>query len=121
MGIAAISIQWWAVRQGYDVRTQQTMVFTTLCFAQLVNALSVRFTYHSIFSSKIFANRRMWGAIIGTVILQVLIVQVPLLQTIFKTKSLGWDAMAAILFVVTGVVLSIEFLKFLNKRKYFKK
>lgn len=121
LGIAAISIQWWAVRQGYDVRTQQTMVFTTLCFAQLVNALSVRFTYHSIFSSKIFANRRMWGAIIGTVILQVLIVHVPLLQTIFKTKSLEWDAMAAILLVVTGVVLSIEFLKFLNKRKYFKK
>ncbi len=118
---AAIFIQWWAVRQGYDVRTQQTMVFTTLCFAQLVNALSVRFTYHSIFSSRIFANRRMWGAIAGTVILQVLIVHVPFLQTIFKTTSLGWDAMVTILLVVIGVVLSIEFLKFLNKRKYLKK
>ncbi|MEP7376867.1 MAG: cation-translocating P-type ATPase [Chitinophagaceae bacterium] len=61
MTLTAIFIQWWAVQEGYDVKTQQTMVFTTLCFVQLGNALSVRSVYHSMFSSRIFANRRMWG------------------------------------------------------------
>lgn len=118
---ATIFIQWWATEQGYTIRTQQTMVFTTLCFVQLGNALSVRSVYHSMFSSGIFANRRMWAAIVLTVILQLLIVYVPYLQSIFKTTSLGWNAMAIILFVSVGAVLCIEFLKYLNKRKYFKK
>lgn len=119
--LAAIFIQWWAIKQGYDVKTQQTMVFTTLCFVQLGNALSVRSVYHSMFSSGIFANRGMWVAIVGTVILQLLIVYVPFLQSIFKTTSLGWITMAIILVVTFGSVLCIEFLKYLNKKKYFKK
>jgi Ca2+-transporting ATPase len=118
---AAIFIQWWAAGQLYDVRTQQTMVFTTLCFVQLGNALSVRSVYNSLFSSRIFANKELWGAIVLTVILQLLIVYVPFLQSIFKTTALAWNAMTAILIATVGSVLCIEFLKYLNKRKYFKK
>jgi len=121
MAVASIFIQWWAIKQGYDVRTQQTMVFTTLCFVQLGNALSVRSVYHSMFASGIFANRGMWGAIVGTVVLQLLIVYVPFLQPVFKTTYLRWNAMATILIVTFGYVLCIEFLKYLNKRKYYKK
>jgi Ca2+-transporting ATPase len=119
--LAAIFVQWWAAGQLYDVRTQQTMVFTTLCFVQLGNALSVRSVYNSLFSSRIFANKELWGAIVLTVILQMLIVYVPFLQSIFKTTALAWNAMTAILIATIGSVLCIELLKYLNKRKYFKK
>lgn len=118
LAIASIFIQWWAVRQGYDIKTQQTMVFTTLCFVQLGNALSVRSVYHSLFSSGIFANKTMWGAIVLTVILQLLIVYLPFLQSIFKTATLAWNAMTAILLITVASVLCIEFLKLMNKRKY---
>ncbi len=118
--IASLFVQWWAVQQGYDTRTQQTMVFTTLCFVQLGNALSVRSVYHSMFSTGIFANRGMWGAISLTVVLQLLIVYVPFLQPVFKTATLDWVDMVTILLVTIGSILIIEFLKYLNKRKYFK-
>jgi P-type Ca2+ transporter type 2C len=121
LAIAAIFTQWWAEDRGYPVMTQQTMVFTTLCFVQLGNALSVRSAYHSLFSPGIFSNRGMWGAIGLTVILQLLIVYMPFLQSIFKTTALGWKAMGIILAVTGGAVLCIEFLKYLNKRKHFKK
>jgi Ca2+-transporting ATPase len=117
----AIFVQWWAAGQLYDVRTQQTMVFTTLCFVQLGNALSVRFVYHSLFSSRIFANKELWGAIILTVILQLLIVYTPFLQSIFKTTALAWNAMVVILMATVSSVLCLELLKYLNKRKYIKK
>lgn len=120
MSVAAIFIQWWLVNHGYDLRTQQTAVFTTLCFVQLANALSVRSIYHSMFSTGIFANRGMWGAIILTVSLQLLIVYVPPLQTIFKTAILDWNIMSVILGVVLGCVFCIELIKKINRIIYFK-
>lgn len=115
MAVGSIIVQFWAVKQGYDVNTQQTMVFTALCFVQLGNALSVRSFYHSMFSTGIFLNPGLWGTIILTVVLQLLIVYVPFLQGIFKTASLDWNAMSVILIVTVGSVLCIELLKFLNK------
>src|SRR5690606_2942524 len=85
MALAAIFVQCPAAKQGYDVRPPQTAGFTTLCFVQLGHALSVRSVFHSMFSSGIFANRGMWGAIILTVILQLLIIYAPFLHSIFKT------------------------------------
>jgi P-type Ca2+ transporter type 2C len=117
---ASLFIQWWAIQQGYDVKTQQTMVFTTLCFVQLGNALSVRSFFHSIFSKHLFTNKAMWAAIAGTVALQLAIIYVPFLRTILKTSYLEWKAMATILMVTAGGVLCIELIKYLIRRKYFK-
>ncbi|HKG68455.1 MAG TPA: HAD-IC family P-type ATPase, partial [Segetibacter sp.] len=121
MAVASIFIQWWTLREHYDVRTQQTAVFTTLCFVQLGNALSVRSVYHSMFLSGIFTNRGMWGTIVLTVILQLLIVYVPFLNTIFKTVFLDGKIIGTILIVTLCCVLCIELLKYFNKRIYFKK
>lgn len=117
IAIAGMFMQWWTDKQGYDLRIQQTAVFTTLCFVQLGNALSVRSVYYSIFSSGIFANRGMWGAILLTVILQLLIVYVPVLHPIFKTTSLDRNIMLVIVLVTLVCVLCIEFLKFISNRK----
>ena len=121
MALASIFIQWWGVRQGYDVKTQQTMVFTTLCFVQLGNALSVRSVYGSIFSTSIFANKGMWGAIALTVILQLLIMYVPFLQPIFKTTALSWHIMLVIGGVTLASVMLIELVKYFNKKRYLKR
>ncbi len=115
--IASIVVQWWAVEQGYDVKSQQTMVFTTLCFVQLGNALSVRSAHQMMFSKGFFANKGMWWAIAGTVALQLLIVHVPLLQPIFKTAGLGWDAAVVILIVTVVCIICIELLKFFYRKK----
>lgn len=117
LAIAAIIVQWWVAKQGYDVRTQQSAVFTTLCFVQLANALSVRSVYHSMFSGDIFANRGMWGAIILTVVLQLLIVYIPFLHPIFKTKTLDWNVMSTILVVTLACTLCIELIKYINKKR----
>jgi Ca2+-transporting ATPase len=115
IGAASLFIQWWAVKEGYDVKEQQTMVFTTLCFIQLGNALSVRSVYHSILSKHLFANKRMWAAIAGTVILQLAIIYVPFLQTVLKTSYLEWKAMATILIVTAVGVFCIELIKYFTK------
>jgi Ca2+-transporting ATPase len=120
MATAVILTQLWAAGQGYDVRTQQTIVFTLLCFIQLGNALSVRPAYRTMFNSTIFSNRGMWGAIVLTVALQLMIVYLPFIQPIFKTTALDWKVMTVILIVTLSCIIGIEVVKyFLNKK--FKK
>jgi Ca2+-transporting ATPase len=113
MAAAVLLTQAWAANRGYDIRTQQTMVFTLLCFIQLGNALSVRLTHGSVFSSGFFSNRGMWGAILLTTALQLLIVYLPFLQNIFKTTSLDWNIMGMVLAATAACILGIELIKYL--------
>lgn len=115
MAAGAIFIQWWALKHGYDLKTQQTAVFTTLCFVQLANALSVRSVYNSMFSTGIFANRMMWGTIILTIALQLLIIYVPFLQPVFKTAFLDLHIMLIILGVILVSLFCIEVIKKINR------
>jgi Ca2+-transporting ATPase len=116
MTLGSLFVQWWAIRWGYDVKTQQTMVFTTLCFVQLGNALSSRSNYQPILSSGLFSNRGMWGAIALTVLLQLLIIYVPFLDTVFKTTVLDWKSISVILAVTAGCMCCIELLKYIGNR-----
>jgi Ca2+-transporting ATPase len=114
MACAAIGVQWWAVYSDYDIRTQQTMIFTLLCFIQLGNAISVRSVNHSMFSSNFFSNWRLWGAIGITVLLQAAIIYVPVFQLVFKTTALSIEKMAVILVVTFIAFLCFELIKHLR-------
>src|SRR5690606_17187040 len=102
----------------YDTASQQTMVFTLLCFIQLGNAFSVRSTYYSIFSRAMLRNRGMWGAVLLSIALQLLIVYVPLFQGIFKTTALDWNAMGTVLVATVLAIAGIEILKFFMRSRY---
>ncbi len=117
MAAIALLMQAWAVQQGYDVLTQQTMVFTLLCFAQLANALSVRSNELVLFSGSFFANRGLWGAVILTFLLQMAIVYIPSLHPVFKTTTLEWALMSKVLIATLACLLGYELIKLLNRRK----
>ena len=116
MAVAVLLSQAWAANEGYSVQTQQTMVFTLLCFVQLGNALSVRSAYHSMFSSGLFANTGMWGAIVLTVALQLLIVYLPFTEAVFKTIALDVKAMRMIIIATVACILGIELIKYITNR-----
>ncbi|MEO8962051.1 MAG: cation transporting ATPase C-terminal domain-containing protein, partial [Ginsengibacter sp.] len=116
MAVVVLLFQAWASVEGYDVKTQQTMVFTLLCFIQLGNAISVRSSYHSMFNAGLFTNRGMWLAILLTVVLQLLIVYLPYTENIFKTTALNWHVMKVMLLALTAGIAGIELIKYLTNR-----
>ncbi len=71
-----------------DIRYAQTMAFTTLLFFSLFNVFNARSDERSAFAG-LFANRWLWGAILLSLLLQVAVVHVPLLQRGFSTVSLS--------------------------------
>jgi Ca2+-transporting ATPase len=71
-----------------DLRYAQTMTFTTLMLFQMFNVLNARSDDRSAFDH-LFTNPWLWAALIGSVILQVLVVSVPFLQNAFGTMPLS--------------------------------
>ncbi|MHB8900930.1 MAG: cation-translocating P-type ATPase [Thermoguttaceae bacterium] len=70
------------------LRYAQTMAFTTLMMFQIFNVFNARSDEESAFRG-LFHNGWLWGAVGLSVVLQVAVVHVPLLQSAFSTTSLG--------------------------------
>jgi len=71
-----------------DLPYAQTMAFTTLMLSQIFNVLNARSDEQSAFVH-LFTNVWLWAAIAGSVLLQILVVYVPLLQQAFGTRGLS--------------------------------
>jgi Ca2+-transporting ATPase len=74
---------------GVDILTAQTMAFATLSLAQLFRAYTVRSEKASLFSIGIFSNRYMQLAVVASILLLLLVINVPSLQPIFNTHFLS--------------------------------
>ena len=81
-----------------DVKTKAiTIAFTVFVLYQLFNALNYR-------SSSKTRNTMLWLSLIGSFILQVLVIYVPFLQTIFKTCAIGLIDWILII-IVSAIIL----------------
>jgi len=70
-----------------DVQTAETMAFATLSLCELFRAYTVRSERASLFSIGIFSNRYMQYAVGLSIVLLLLVVNVPFLQPIFNTHA----------------------------------
>src|SRR6185503_2934581 len=62
----------------------RTMAFTTLILFQLFNVLNARSDEHSALSG-LFHNAWLWGALALSLVLQMLVIYIPVLQAAFGT------------------------------------
>ena len=72
-----------------DVQTAETMAFVTLSLCELFRAYTVRSERVSIFTLGIFSNKFMQYAVGLSIVLLLLVVNVPFLQPIFNTHFLS--------------------------------
>lgn len=90
----------------------RTMGFTILVFAQMFNALASRSSRQSVFVG-LFSNKWLWGAIALSVVLQLVVIYVPFLNTAFGTTPLSgmeWVeciCLAAIVLVASEIYKAI--------------
>jgi len=115
MGGVTLSLQAWAIHVG-DAHWQ-TMVFTVLCLTQLGHVLAIRSEKESLFTQGIFTNKALLATVIGTVILQLATIYIPLLNPIFKTQPLSAGELALVLVLSSIVFFAVEIEKFLRRSK----
>jgi len=97
-----------------SIRYAQTMAFTTLVMFQLFNAFNARSDERSAFDG-LFANQWLWGAVIFSLLLQVVVVYVPFLQEAFSTVALGAGDWLVCAVVASSVVWVRELSKILTR------
>src|SRR5512133_280150 len=75
---------YWA---SHPAGTWQTVLFTSLAFAQIGQALALRSTSHSFFRIGCFSNPLLLSMVAAVIILQAVVVFLPAMQSIFRTTS----------------------------------
>jgi len=102
---------------GAAQETWRTMIFSTLTFCQLQLALSVRSTKTSIFKLNFFSNLPLIIAVLCTFVLQLLLIYLPYLRTIFKTAALGIEELAVCIAASLLIIVGVEIEKAVMQKK----
>ena len=117
IGGLSLGSQAWALSSGSEA--WQTVVFTTLTFCQLAHVLVIRSERESLLGIGVFSNPALIGAVLLTVVLQLLIIYVPMFNPVFKTQPLNATELAVCFTLPVVVILMVEGEKWLTRRGFF--
>ena len=112
-GVSIASMAWAIAR---DVVYWQTVVFTVLTVSQLFHSIAVRSEGESIFTLGLLSNKPMLGAVITTLLLQLMVIYVPVFNTVFHTHPLPLFDLVACLLLSSLVLIAVEIEKWLCRR-----
>jgi Ca2+-transporting ATPase len=114
MASLAFAIGFWYWRDGRE--QWQTMIFTTLTLSQMAHILAIRSERASLFTAGLFSNTPLLGAVLLTAAFQLAIVQLPILQGIFKTVGLPWQDWALSVLLSSMIFAAVEIEKWRIRR-----
>jgi len=103
--------------RGVDVQTAETMAFVTLSLAELFRSYTVRSEKASLWKIGFFSNKYMQYAVGFSMVLVVLVVNVPFLQPIFNTHFLTSTEWGVVIGLALIPAISEEITKFFLRRK----
>jgi Ca2+-transporting ATPase len=114
--IAGLSLgaQAWAYHGGS--KNWQTVVFCVLTLSQLVHALAIRSERDSIFAVGWLSNLPLMAAVVATFGLQMIVVYIEPLQTVFKTSALTAEELPVVLGLPWLILMGVEIEKLLFRR-----
>ncbi|NOX20205.1 MAG: calcium-translocating P-type ATPase, PMCA-type [Nitrospirae bacterium] len=115
MALLVLALQHWELSRGNE--NWQTMVFSTLCFAQLFNVLSIRTEKESAFSRGLFSNKPLVYSVLFSVLMQFAVIYLPVMNNFFRTSPLSLRDLAVVLGLSSLVFFIVEFVKMLRRKK----
>ena len=114
MAALTLGVGYWYWRAA-DERWR-TMVFTTLAFSQMAHVMAIRSGTDSLFSVGVLSNRWLAAAVAATVMLQLVVVYVPVLNRVFDTVPLSSSDLVLATLLAGIVFAAAEIEKWLRRR-----
>jgi Ca2+-transporting ATPase len=106
---------------GHPAGTWQTVLFTSLAFAQIGQAMALRSFDHSFFRMGLFTNPLLLAMVAAVLVLQAAVVYLPVLQPIFRTLPLTLESMAWVIMPGIVVFIVLELVKIVSKTSQLKR
>ena len=106
IGALGLAVGAWYYFGGHE--NWQTMIFTSLAFAQIGQALATRSRRESLFSAGLRSNPLMLAMVLTVAVLQLLAIYLPPMQEFFKTMALGPVDLAMAMGIGVAVFAAIE-------------
>ncbi|ASC71622.1 Calcium-transporting ATPase [Halomicronema hongdechloris C2206] len=117
--VIAVSLMYWSYNHALthpgDPARWKTMVFTTLCLAQMGHAIAVRSDIQFTAQLSLFSNPFVLGAVILTTVLQLMLVYVEPLRDFFGTQLLSPTELAVCFGFSTLLFVWVEFEKLIRR------
>jgi Ca2+-transporting ATPase len=114
--MAAVAIGTQAVGLMLGSPAWQTMVLCVIAFSQLAHAMAIRSEFESLFTQGLLTNKPLLGAVMFTVLLQLALVYVPVMNDLFGTKPLAFRELAATVLIGVVVFVAVEIEKWIRRR-----
>lgn len=114
MTVGTLGVLYWAL-QHHALPYALTLGFTTFVFFQLFNVFNARAEYGSAFNGNFFRNGKLWLALLGVALMQVLVVHWTPLQQVFRTTDLAPHHWLLAVAVASSILLLDEARKLLQR------
>lgn len=111
MGLLALSAYWLALSWGRSLVEAHTMAFLTMSLSQLVHSFNARSLDHSLFYLGVATNRHLVYAFTVSLLLQLAVMFVPFLSSVFGTTVLNAHDWAVVLGLSILPLLVVEIWK----------
>lgn len=115
VGLWPLAVGWWYWRAGNPA--WQTMIFTTLILLHVEMALAFRSNHESFFTMPLFSNKPLLASVVASVLLQIAVIYVPVLQSFFGTVPLPAKDLGISLALSTAVFWLAEAEKAARRRQ----
>ena len=92
-----------------------TMAFLTMSMCEIFHSFNLRSQRKSIFTLK-GQNKVLWAAMIGSLLLTTLVLEVPFIANAFGFTTIGWDEYAIAMVLAVLVIPVVEIVKFFQRK-----
>lgn len=113
-----VFIVWRNLNQnGIDVNLARGYIMTLMVFIQNIHVLNCRSETESIFNISLKQNKFVPIVIIVSLLLQIAVMEIPILSTFLKTSSIPFAECMKLLFFAFIIIIVLEIYKLIKRRK----
>jgi Ca2+-transporting ATPase len=109
--------QWYCLNN--NIEHWQTIVFTVLAFSQLGHVLAVRSERTFLYQQGFTSNLPLLGSVLLTFLLQLLVIYVPLFNTLLKTFPLSLYELLFAIGMAVIVFHAVELEKYIKVKLFY--
>ena len=117
IGIVVFILWYILMRNNVNVYSARGYVLALMVFIQNIHVINCRSEKKSVFENRFIKNPFILFTIVGSIALQILVMEVPMLSKLLQTTQIPYLHLIALLLLALPILIVMEVYKYLKKTK----